>query len=170
MKTKQVIVLPYDPSWINAFHDIQTYLQQALGDSMITIEHVGSTSVEGLAAKPIIDIDIVIDGYHRFDEVKRRLEKLGYRHEGDLGINDREAFKYDHISHLMKHHLYVCPVYSIELKRHIAFRNHLRTHHEDKDKYSQLKLIAASKHPADIDAYIEEKRPFIESIYKKIGY
>lgn len=169
MKTKQVIVLPYDPAWQKAFQDIQTYLNQALGDIIIEIEHVGSTSVIGLAAKPIIDIDIVIDGYHVFDEVRRELESLGYRHEGDLGIKDREAFKYDNLPDFMKHHLYVCPKDSIELKRHLLFRNHLRKNQEDRDRYSEIKLKAAKNHPLDIDGYIEEKSPFIGAIYQKIS-
>lgn len=169
MKTRQVIVLPYDPAWQKAFQDIQAFLNQALSDLIIEIEHVGSTSVIGLAAKPIIDIDIVIDGYHVFDEVRRELESLGYRHEGDLGIKDREAFKYDNLPGFMKHHLYVCPKDSVELKRHLSFRDHLRKSQEDRDRYSEIKLKAAKHHPLDIDGYIEEKSPFIEAIYQKIS-
>ena len=112
MKTKKVTVLPYDKAWESAFEAIEAEIKAALGDLMLRAEHVGSTSVEGMSAKPCIDIDVVIKDYSVFDTVIRKLEDIGYIHEGDLGIKDREAFKYDDKPHLMMHHLYVCiPVY-----------------------------------------------------------
>jgi GrpB-like predicted nucleotidyltransferase (UPF0157 family) len=169
MRTKQVIVLPYDPKWKDEFEKLKAYLEAALEDSIFSIEHVGSTSVEGLSAKPIIDIDIVIESYDKFKEVNSRLEIVGYRHEGDLGIKDREAFKYDDKPEFMVHHLYVCTKDSQELRRHITFRDYLRTHKKDREMYSSVKLDAAAKYPADIDSYIEEKSPCINEIYKKCG-
>ena len=94
MKTKKVIVLPYDAAWESAFEAIKAEIQTALGDLMLSIEHVGSTSVEGMSAKPCIDIDVVIRDYSVFDAVVQKLDAIGYIHEGDLGIQDREAFKY----------------------------------------------------------------------------
>ncbi len=169
MKTKKVTVIPYDYKWNEEFRKIKLDLEKTLEDSIIAIEHVGSTSVEGLSAKPIIDIDIIIKSYDNFKEVKSRLESFGYYHEGDLGISGREAFGYIEKDELMTHHLYVCPQDSAELKRHIAFRDYLRTHKEDRDKYSEIKLYAAKKYPTDIDSYIETKSPYITEIYKKIG-
>lgn len=169
MRTKNVIVVPYNPAWKDEFQKIKTYLLEALEDNVVSIEHVGSTSVEGLSAKPIIDIDVVMKDYDSFNEVKARLESLGYRHEGDLGIKDREAFKYTDKPEFMTHHLYVCPEYSAELRRHITFRDYLRTHREDMEKYSDIKLQAAKLYPTDIDGYIETKSPVIEEIYSKIG-
>ena len=93
MQTRKVIVLPYDRAWQTAFEDIRAELDAALGDLAIGIEHVGSTSVVGMSAKPIIDIDVVIRDYTVFDEVVRKLAEIGYTHEGDLGIRDHEAFK-----------------------------------------------------------------------------
>ena len=126
MQTKKVIVLPYDSAWKTAFEDIRAELAAALGDLAVAIEHIGSTSVEGMSAKPIIDIDVVIPDYTVFDDVVQILAKIGYTHEGDLGIKDREAFKYTDKPHLQKHHLYVCPQNSAELHRHITFRDFLR--------------------------------------------
>ena len=108
MKTKKVIVLPYDAAWKSAFEAIKAEIQTALGDLMLGIEHVGSTSVKGMSAKPCIDIDVVIRDYSVFDAVVQKLDAIGYIHEGDLGIQDREAFKYADKPHLMTHHLYVC--------------------------------------------------------------
>jgi GrpB-like predicted nucleotidyltransferase (UPF0157 family) len=166
-----VVVVPYNPEWKHEFQKIKIYLGKALANSIIAIEHVGSTSVEGLSAKPIIDIDVIIKNYDNFKKVKSILENLGYHHEGNLGIKDREAFKYDvnQKHEFMLHHLYVCPQDSDELKRHIALRDYLRAHKEDRDKYSKIKSQAAAMYPEDIDSYIEYKSPCINEIYKKIG-
>ncbi len=165
MTTKHVVVLPYDEQWKHDFLMIKDELASALGQLAIGIEHVGSTSVEGLSAKPIIDIDVVIKDYTVFDEVVSALGTIGYRHEGDLGIAGREAFKYDGKDHLRKHHLYVCPEDSPELKRHIAFRDYLRAHPDAVQEYSRIKEEGARLYPYDIDRYIEFKSPFIEKIY-----
>lgn len=161
MKIKQVIVEPYDEEWKNEFRKIKKELSTALHDEIISIEHVGSTSVKGLSAKPIIDIDIVIKDKSVFKKVRNTLEEIGYRHEGDLGITDREAFKYSGKEHLMKHHLYVCPQESAELKRHIAFRDYLRSHPEAVFEYSRIKNEGAALFPTDIDGYINHKTAFI---------
>ena len=165
----RVVVLPYDKSWSSAFEEIKREIQAAIGDLIIGIEHVGSTSVEGMSAKPIIDIDVVIKAYSIFNDVTRNLEKLGYIHEGDLGIKDREAFKYLDKPHLQKHHLYVCPHYSAELRRHIAFRDFLRSNPEAVKKYSLVKETAAKLFPDDIDKYIEYKSPCIKELYSLSG-
>ena len=121
MRTKRVVVVPYDEAWKNAFEEIKTEIEAEIGDLIIGIEHVGSTSVEGMSAKPCIDIDVIIKDYSVFGEIVRKLGASGYIHEGDLGIQDREAFKYADKPHLMTHHLYVCPRDSEELHRHIVF-------------------------------------------------
>jgi len=171
MRTKNVIVLPYDLKWSEKFEKIRACLEKVLGDTILGIEHVGSTSVEGLAAKPTIDLDVIIESYDNFEEVKARLESLGYHYEGDLGIEDRHAFAYDENEkkEFLIHHLYVCPKYSEELRRHLFFRDYMRTHKEDVDKYSEVKLQAAKLYPTDIHSYIEHKSSCITEIYKKIG-
>lgn len=169
MKTKKVIVLPYDAAWESAFDAIRAEIEAALGDLMLGIEHVGSTSVKGMSAKPCIDIDVVIRDYSVFDTVVQKLDAIGYIHEGDLGIRDREAFKYADKRHLMMHHLYVCPQYSEELCRHITFRDFLRQNSEAAKEYSLVKEKAAELYPNDIDQYIEYKSSCIEALYKKCG-
>ncbi len=166
---KRVIVMPYNEEWKQAFEDIKSELDEALGNLALRIEHVGSTSVEGLSAKPIIDIDVVINDTSMLDSVIIALDKIGYRHEGNLGIPGREAFKYDGKEHLMKHHLYVCTKGANELHRHIAFRDYLRSHPDAVKEYSKVKEEGAVLFPDDIDKYIEYKSPFIEEIYRQIG-
>ena len=168
MVTKHVIVLPYDEHWAHDFLQIREELQAALGELALNIEHVGSTSVRGLSAKPIIDIDVVIKDYSSLDAVISALEGIGYQYEGDLGIAGREAFKYEGKDHLQKHHLYVCPQDSDELKRHIAFRDYLRAHPEAVREYSLIKEEGAKLYPYDIEKYIEYKSPVIEKIYREL--
>lgn len=169
MQTKNVIVLPYNPEWKNDFEEIKQELVNAIGDLIVCVEHVGSTSVEGLSAKPIIDIDVVISGYTVFDSIVSRLGGIGYIHVGDLGIKDREAFKYVDKPHLKRHHLYVCPRNSNELLRHITFRDFLRNNPEAVKKYSKVKEEAAKLFPDNIDQYIEYKTPCIKELYLLCG-
>ncbi len=169
MRTKRVVVVPYDETWTSAFEEIKKEIESAVGDLIIGIEHVGSTSVEGLSAKPIIDIDIVIKDYSIFDAVVNKLNTIGYIHEGNLGIKHREAFKYLDKPHLQRHHLYVCPQQSEELFRHITFRDFLRSNPEAVKRYSTVKEKAAQLFPDDIDRYIEYKSPCIEELYEMCG-
>ena len=169
MITRKVVVLPYDVAWQSAFEKIKGEIEEAIGDLILGIEHVGSTSVEGLSAKPCIDIDVIIKDYSAFAAVVEALKGIGYIHEGDLGIKDREAFKYSGKEHLQTHHLYVCPKHSEELHRHITFRDFLRSNPEAVKKYSLIKEKAAELFPHDIDRYIEYKSPCIEELYKECG-
>ena len=169
MRTRKVVVLPYNVAWQSAFEKIKDELEEAIGDLILGIEHVGSTSVEGMSAKPCIDIDVIIKDYSAFAAVLDSLKAIGYIHEGDLGIRDREAFKYSGKEHLPMHHLYVCPEYSEELQRHITFRDFLRSNGEAVKKYSLVKEKAAARFPYDIDGYIEYKSPCIEELYKECG-
>ena len=169
MGARRVVVLPYDAEWEKDFMAIKAEIQGALEGLALRIEHVGSTAVPGLSAKPIIDIDVVIQDGSMLDAVVSALGKIGYRHEGDLGIAGREAFAYEGKDHLRKHHLYVCPRDSAELKRHLAFRDYLRAHPEAARAYSRVKEEGAALYPYDIEKYIEHKSPFIEKTYSEIG-
>ena len=169
MQTRRVEVVPYDETWASAFEKIKNELEHTVGDLIVGIEHIGSTSVEGLSAKPIIDIDIIIKDYSIFDTVVDRLKSIGYIHEGNLGIEGREAFKYSDKPHLQRHHLYVCPRQSDELRRHITFRDYLRSNPDAVKRYSAVKEKAAQLFPDDIDKYIEYKSPCIQELYRMCG-
>ena len=164
MNTERVVVVPYEKRWEQDFEQIKTEIRNALGELALGIEHVGSTSVPGLSAKPIIDLDVVIRDETVLAAVVSALEKIGYQHEGNLGIAGREAFRYDGKHHLQKHHLYVCPADSAELKRHLAFRDYLRSHPEAVRAYSRIKEEGAARWPDDREQYIRYKSPFIEKI------
>ena len=169
MRTRKVMVLPYDPAWKDAFEEIKGEIEAALGDLILGVAHVGSTAVEGLSAKPCIDVDVIIEDYSVFADMVRKLETIGYFHEGDLGIRDREAFRYSDKPHLLTHHLYVCPKYSRELHRHLTFRDFLRSNPEAAKQYGQVKERAAQLFPEDIDKYIGYKSPCIARLYELCG-
>lgn len=125
--------------------------------------------MRGLWAKPVIDIDVVIKDSTVLADVIAALNKIGYIHEGDLGIAGREAFAYEGKEHLQAHHLYVCTQDSRELRRHTAFRDYLRTQPEAADEYSRIKREGAVLYPHSIDKYIAHKSGFIERIYRATG-
>lgn len=169
MRTRRVIVVPYDVAWKDDFDAIRREIEASVGGLILGVEHVGSTSVEGMSAKPCIDIDVVIEDYSVFDRVVEGLAAIGYVHEGDLGIKDREAFKYSDKAHLKEHHLYVCPKYSEELRCHVVFRDYLRGHSAAVEEYSRVKERAAELFPHDIDGYIGYKAECIERLYGECG-
>lgn len=169
MQTAKVTVVPYDKAWETAFENIKNELEAVIGHLILGIEHVGSTSVAGMSAKPCIDLDVIIEDYSVFDEIVNKLAAVGYIHEGDLGIPDREAFRYRDKPHLMLHHLYVCPQDSQELHRHITFRDFLRQNAEAVQTYSAVKETAAALFPDDIGQYMAHKTPCIEALYEKCG-
>ena len=168
MKTKNVVVEKWNSKWKDEFENIVSSLGKDIIYNSIKIEHVGSTSVEGLSAKPIIDLDIVIEN-DKFEIIKRLLNDKGYEYEGDLGIEGREAFSYSGKEELMTHHLYVCPKDSKELFKHITFRDFLKNNPALASEYSKVKEQAAVLYPDDIDKYMEFKSEIIEKIYKRCG-
>jgi GrpB-like predicted nucleotidyltransferase (UPF0157 family) len=161
-----VSIAEYDPSWPERFRYLAGRIAAALADLAMTIEHVGSTAVPGLAAKPIIDLDVVV----RAEDLSRAtaiLRTLGYVHEGDRGIAGREAFRWP--PHEERHHLYVCPPDSPALRQHLLFRDHLRTHPHAARAYADLKRDLAIRHAADREAYQRDKSDFIAAILQGPG-
>ena len=164
--SKPVIVTDYDPVWPTWFQQLREHVGGKLGDLALAIKHVGSTSVPGLAAKPIIDLNVVIRRSD-FPRVVTLLAELGYDHEGDRGILDRESFRIrdpELKEALPRHHLYVCPDDSSELKRHVVFRDFLRANADYVARYAAVKQKMARAHPRDIEAYMAGKHAIIQEI------
>jgi len=155
-------VVPYDPAWRREFEAIRAKLLTALGELCIGIEHIGSTSVPGLAAKAIVDIDIVISSRGLFPTVRDALVAVGYIHRGNLEIPGRESFQRP--PDTFPHHLYVCSVDTPNLHDHLLLRDTLRARPDLRDLYAQIKREMAELHPHDIDAYIDGKGPLIAEI------
>ncbi len=163
--TSRVVVVDYDPDWPRQFVALRSRIVDALGALAREIEHVGSTSVPGLAAKPIIDIDVHLQSDTDLPLVIATLASLGYEHRGDLGVPSREAFRTPPGD--FPHHLYVCLCNSEEFSRHLAFRDYLRTHTQDAHSYARLKHNLAEQFPADREAYNHGKRGFVEEILRR---
>jgi GrpB-like predicted nucleotidyltransferase (UPF0157 family) len=118
--------------------------------------------VPGLAAKPVIDMDVVIRPETDLAPVVERLATLGYVHLGDLGIAGREAFRAT--PDLPRHHLYVCAAGSAALQAHLTLRDALRADPARAAAYGALKYELAERFRDDIDSYVEGKTPFITSV------
>lgn len=169
---RTLLIADYETEWAREFAALQTLLAAALGSLAPRIEHVGSTSVPGLAAKPILDVDVVIANEEVLPQVTARLEPLGYTHICDLGITGREAYRragslvpYDGSGReWTPHHLYVCPADSPALREHIVFRNTLRADAALAAAYAVLKRDLARRFPHDIDSYVEGKTAFVRSV------
>ncbi|MFC2069861.1 GrpB family protein [Chloroflexota bacterium] len=160
------LVERYNPEWPKWFERIKDYLGENISQVCIRIEHVGSTSITGMTAKPIIDLILVIVPQD-FETIKALLEERGYYHNGDQGIKDREVFRPEDISFarsIPSHHLYVCPKNSDELKRHISFREFLKQSQKYVERLSELKWSLAEKFNNNSEAYMEGK----DALYKEI--
>lgn len=161
-----IIIEEYDPLWPEQFEAIRARIAPVLGPLAAAIEHIGSTAVPGLPAKPIIDLDILLESRADLPAVLAKLRVLGYEHQGTLGIPGREAFRAP--AHDAPHHLYVCLPGSEEYARHIAFRDYLRAHPKDADDYCSLKRNLSGRFSIDRDAYTQAKTEFIEEILRRV--
>lgn len=171
-----MLIRKYSASWIFHFSEIKNELEFGIGGVSYKIEHVGSTAVPNLDSKPIIDIDIIYSQQNDFEKIKLELEKLGYYHNGNQGITDRDVFKrqgllMNKILDAIPHHLYVCPVDSKALERHLLSRNYLRNNDLARAEYQRMKYEMAEKSNQDrkVYAFLKEKfvNGFIDSIVEK---
>lgn len=168
-----MLLKKYTPNWIIDFSKIKGEIEKALTGLSFSIEHVGSTSVPKLDSKAIIDIDIIYTEEADFEKIKRRLENIGYYHNGNQGIEDRDVFKRkgistDSILDEIQHHLYVCPIHSKALERHILSRDFLRKNDWARIKYQEMKYELAAQANQDKKVYAALKEDnineFIDSI------
>lgn len=160
-----VVVVDYDPGWPELFQFFRGRIVSALGSLAAAVEHVGSTAVVGLAAKPIVDMDVLLISADVLPAAIERMARLGYAYQGDLGIPDREAFLAP--ADESAHHVYVCPPNSREFRRHMAFRDYLRSHPDEAKAYGDLKKALALKFPLDRGAYMAGKGEFVTALLSR---
>jgi GrpB-like predicted nucleotidyltransferase (UPF0157 family) len=165
--TRAVVVVDYDPSWPGTFETLKSRVLPVVGTVALAVEHVGSTAVPGLAAKPIIDMDVIVATSAHVTLAIERLATLGYVHRGNLGIADREAFESP--KGLAPHHLYVCVRGSIALANHLTLRDYLRRNSEAAATYGMLKKRLAGRFPTDVDRYIDGKTDFLLGVLREAG-
>ena len=164
--SNRIVVVDYDPQWPEVFADIRQVLVVALGDVPVTaIEHIGSTSVAGLAAKPIIDIDVVVDR-SQVGRATDALTRAGYTALGDMGVVDRYAFRAP--PGAPRQNVYITVDGCLSLRNHLGLREVLRNDSRLRDEYSAVKR-ALSDSTDDIDVYVDGKTDVIRRILEQAG-
>lgn len=161
-------VVPYDPQWPKLFESEALLIQQALGDNCLAVHHIGSTSVPGLSAKPIIDILPVVKDILQVDTATKAMERLGYEAKGEYGIAFRRYFQKG--SDVRTHNVHVFEEGDPEISRYLRFRDWMRIHNDDAQAYATLKIELALKFPQDILKYCFGKDAFVASIDAKDGF
>jgi putative glutamine amidotransferase len=162
-RSRSYLVADYDPEWSDMFEREAARIRKTLGAVAVRIEHVGSTAVPGLAAKPVIDIQVSVERMVPRERFVAPLETLGYEFVADPTDTEHEYFKKD-VRGVRTHQIHVCPVGSEWERRHLAFRDYLRAHPEDSARYAELKRLLADRHPNDVMAYVDAKTPFIREL------
>jgi GrpB-like predicted nucleotidyltransferase (UPF0157 family) len=164
--SRKVLVLPYNSAWAQQFATERGVLQPIFGDEALAIHHIGSTSIPGMSAKPIIDLLMEVRNIASVDRFNEKMRESGYTPKGENGITGRRYFVKGsedlHVSHV---HCFQSGHWQIE--RCLIFRDYLMDHPDEARSYSRLKEFLAEKFPENIDAYVEGKEPFCEEINVK---
>jgi GrpB-like predicted nucleotidyltransferase (UPF0157 family) len=153
----------YSPDWPAAFNQEAERLQPLLGDELVVVHHIGSTSVPGLAAKPIIDMLPLVRDIARVDALTPALQAAGYKAWGEYGLPGRRYFTRDRDAY-RTHNIHVYQADDPAIDRHLAFRDYLRSHDEARREYEALKRQVYALHPADISAYNDGKDAWIKQV------
>ena len=160
-----VEVKPYDEQWVSNFEEESHKLHEIFGSEIIEIHHIGSTSVIGLLAKPIIDIMPVVRDINRIDEFHKAMVAIGYDPKGENGIPERRYFQKGGDNRT--HHVHIYEWGNSEIERHLAFRDYLRAHPDVAQNYGDLKEKLSQRFPYDIESYIKGKEQLALEIDRK---
>ena len=166
VKRGTVKLVPYDPKWAEVYREEEQLLRSVLGHHVIDIQHVGSTSVEGLNAKPIIDIAIGIKSLDIAESFRSPLEQLGYECRGHAGVEGRVFFAKGS-EHLRTHYLHIVVYDGVNWRSYVHFRDYLRRHRGSVKDYSTLKTALAKEFSEERAKYTEAKNEFISHILEK---
>ncbi len=162
---RKVEVKPYDEQWGSKFEEESLKLYEIFGAEIIELHHIGSTSVSGLQAKPIIDMMPVVKDIHRIDGFNAAMIAIGYEPKGENGMAGRRYFQKGGDNRT--HHVHMYALDHSEIKRHLAFRDYLRSHPDVAQKYGNLKEKFAQRFPYDIESYIKGKEQLALEINRK---
>lgn len=158
-----MIVAPHNPEWPRLFEEEAARVAAALGKGVVAVHHIGSTSVPGLPAKPIIDMLPVVRRIEALDEpeIRERMESLGYEAMGEFGLPGRRYFRKG--GNPRTHHAHAYQEGHSDVERHLAFRDYLRAHPDVAREYGELKAELARRFPDDIEAYMDGKDAFVKA-------
>ncbi len=160
---QHITVLDYDPEWPLKYNKERDHIIEILKDNCISIYHIGSTSVPGLAAKPIIDIMVVVRSLERTDRAAEKFSDLGYEYLGEFGIAGRRYLRKGGDERTHQLHIFQADDWK-NIQRHLAFRDYMRIHKKERDAYATLKKDLAQKFPYDIDGYCDGKENFVRKM------
>jgi GrpB-like predicted nucleotidyltransferase (UPF0157 family) len=169
---------PHREEWKVEFENLKSVLYSLLESYEVDIQHVGSTAIPNVFAKPILDIDIILDDKSLLDGISERLEKNGYTNKGDKGISGRFAFrqnsewtpKTNNHKKWQEHHLYVCYSDSLALKNHLLLRDALLNDKRLAEQYSMLKFNLANQEGMTREKYTKQKTDFIITVLTTLGF
>jgi GrpB-like predicted nucleotidyltransferase (UPF0157 family)/GNAT superfamily N-acetyltransferase len=165
---RKIEVVQYDPRWPEMFESEAKWIKQALGDNGLEVHHIGSTSIPGLSAKPIIDILPVVKDIQEVDKATEAMASIGYEAKGEHGIAFRRFFHKG--KEVRTHHVHVYQQGDSEISRYVKFRDWMRSHPEDAANYAQIKAELAEKFPYDMLQYCSGKDAFVAHIDAKSGF
>ena len=168
MNMRRVLVEEYDADWKKKFEDEAILLQMIFGLEIQKIHHIGSTSVNGLSAKPIIDMMAIVRDINKIDTYSDAMIAIGYEPKGENGLPGRRYFQKGGDNRT--HHVHMYEMANPEIERHLAFRDFLRAHPVTAKKYGDFKKTLAKQFPYDIDAYINGKEKLAKEIEHQAIY
>ncbi|MDY0395845.1 GrpB family protein [Virgibacillus halophilus] len=163
---RRVEVVPYHSAWPCIFEKEAEHITEVLSNLLVCIYHIGSTSVSGLKAKPIIDIMPVVKHIESVDTCNLQMEQLGYAAMGEYGIAGRRFFRKGESRRTCHVHVFQEDNRS-DIRRHLAVRDYLRAHQETAREYGDLKEKLAVQFPKNIQAYMAGKNAFVEQLERK---
>jgi GrpB-like predicted nucleotidyltransferase (UPF0157 family) len=161
-----VRLLPYTNEWKRLFEEEKSLLQTAVGIFGLDIQHVGSTSISGMLAKPILDIAIAVRNFEKAHVCIKPIEQLGYEYRGEDGIPRRHFFVK---GNPRTHHIHMNELGSRDWNNQMIFRDYLVRHPKIAKEYAELKTELAKRYPTDRQSYLYSKSPFIERILQLAG-
>jgi GrpB-like predicted nucleotidyltransferase (UPF0157 family) len=160
----RIEVVPYDPNWPREFERSSGEVKTALGANLLQIHHIGSTSIAGVHAKPVIDMLAVVADLAAVDHCSVAMARLGYEVMGEFGIDGRRYFRRDDSAGRRTHQVHTFAEASRHVARHLAFRDYMRAHPTLARQYGELKQRLAKAHPHDMAAYMDGKDSFIKEM------
>jgi GrpB-like predicted nucleotidyltransferase (UPF0157 family) len=163
---RNIVIVPYDPRWPEMFRQEADAISAVFGPELISIHHIGSTSIPGMSAKPIIDIMPVMRNIESVDSFDAAMIELGYDPKGENGIPSRRHFvKGGDVDRT--HHIHAYEPDNPQVARHLDFRDYLIAYPDEAEKYASLKIELARQYPHDIIGYMMGKDAFIKDIIRK---
>ena len=160
---RAIEVVPYDPGWIALFASEAKLLRAVFGHEVVAVHHIGSTSIPGMKAKPIIDVLLEVRDIERVDAFNESMRRLGYEPRGEYGLPERRYFPKTVNGHRTVH-VHAWQSGDSEIGRHLVFRDYMMAHPERAQAYGELKEALVAQYAGDNEAYIAGKDSFCQEM------